>query len=66
MNSGDQHVLMIVSGTGTRAGIVRTPVETTQVAPTILSLLGLDPDRLRAVRVEGTRVLPGAIPATRR
>ncbi len=34
-------------------------VETTQVAPTILRLLGLDPDALKAVRIEGTQVLPG-------
>jgi hypothetical protein len=34
-------------------------VETTQVAPTILKLLGLDPDDLDAVRKEGTPVLPG-------
>ena len=34
-------------------------VETTQVAPTILHLLGLDPDALKAVREEGTKVLPG-------
>ncbi len=34
-------------------------VETTQVAPTILRLLGLDPEALKAVRIEGTQVLPG-------
>jgi Type I phosphodiesterase / nucleotide pyrophosphatase len=34
-------------------------VETTQVAPTILHLLGLDPNALKAVREEGTKVLPG-------
>jgi hypothetical protein len=34
-------------------------VETTQVAPTILDLLGLDPNALGAVQVEGTKVLPG-------
>ena len=34
-------------------------VETTQVAPTILRLLGLDPSTLQAVQQEGTRVLPG-------
>ena len=34
-------------------------VETTQVAPTVLSLLGLDPRALQAVRIEGTQVLPG-------
>ena len=34
-------------------------VETTQIAPTILDLLGLDPDALQAVQIEGTRALPG-------
>jgi hypothetical protein len=33
-------------------------VETTRIAPTILQLLGLDPNQLQAVREEGTRVLP--------
>jgi len=35
------------------------PVETTQIAPTILALLGLNPGALQAVRIEHTRVLPG-------
>jgi hypothetical protein len=35
-------------------------VQTTQIAPKILSLLGLRPSSLEAVRIEGTRVLPGA------
>lgn len=35
-----------------------TPVTTAQIAPTILSLLGLDSDALEAVRLEGTRALP--------
>ncbi len=39
---------------------VTTPVETTQIAPTILSLIGLDPEALRSVRLEHTRTLPGA------
>ena len=30
-----------------------------QVAPTILKALGLDPNALEAVRIEGTQVLPG-------
>jgi Type I phosphodiesterase / nucleotide pyrophosphatase len=34
-----------------------TPVETTQIAPTILQLLGLDPNALQAVRIEHTPVL---------
>jgi hypothetical protein len=31
---------------------VIAPVETTQLAPTILKLLGLDPEELQAVRTE--------------
>jgi predicted AlkP superfamily pyrophosphatase or phosphodiesterase len=34
-------------------------VMTTQVAPTILRSLGLDPDDLHSVKLEGTQVLPG-------
>jgi hypothetical protein len=30
-----------------------------QVAPTILALLGLNPQALQAVQIEHTRVLPG-------
>jgi Type I phosphodiesterase / nucleotide pyrophosphatase len=59
MNVGDRHVLMIVSGAGIPARVVSDSVETTQVAPTILTLLGLNPDQLTAVQVEGTQVLPG-------
>jgi hypothetical protein len=40
------------------ARFLGTPVTTAQIAPTILALLGLDPDRLDAVRLEGTRALP--------
>ncbi|MBN9620967.1 MAG: alkaline phosphatase family protein [Actinobacteria bacterium] len=61
MNTGDRHVLMIVDGPGLRPQVETSSVETTQVAPTILSLLGLNPTDLRAVRVEGTRVLPGVV-----
>ena len=39
--------------------VVSAPVETTQIAPTILRLLGLNPGELKAVRIEHTRVLPG-------
>jgi hypothetical protein len=59
MNIGDQHVLMVVNGPNIRAQVHRAAVETTQVAPTILSLLGLNPAKLTAVRTEGTKVLPG-------
>jgi hypothetical protein len=33
------------------------PVETTQIAPTILRLLGLDPSGLQAARIEHTEAL---------
>ena len=58
MNSGDRHVLMIVNGPGIESQVESAPVETTQVAPTILALLDLDPAALTAVKVEGTRMLP--------
>ena len=59
MNTGDRHVLMLVDGPGVPAQVEHSSVETTQVAPTVLSFLGLDPAELTAVRVEGTQVLPG-------
>jgi hypothetical protein len=34
-------------------------VQTAQVAPTLLGVLGLDPQCLQAVRIEWTQVLPG-------
>jgi hypothetical protein len=33
-------------------------VETAQIAPTILTALGLDPDQLQGVQLEHTQVLP--------
>jgi arylsulfatase A-like enzyme len=54
----DRHVPLIVVGPGFGRGGVSTPVETTQIAPTIMRLLGFDPRLLQAVREQGTRVLP--------
>jgi len=51
-------VLLVVPGLRDGHGIA-APVETTQIAPTILALLGLNPRDLQAVRIEHTRVLPG-------
>jgi Type I phosphodiesterase / nucleotide pyrophosphatase len=57
----DRHVPLIVDLPGRRWGrVVRQPVETTQIAPTIVQLLGLDPSELQAVRQQGTRSLPHA------
>jgi hypothetical protein len=40
-------------------GVIRAAVTTTQIAPTILELLNLDPTALQAVKLEGTAVLAG-------
>jgi hypothetical protein len=56
---GDTNVGLIVSNPDLRGTLVKTPVATSQVAPTILQVLGLDPEALRSVRVEHTEVLPG-------
>jgi hypothetical protein len=54
----DTNVPLVVAGSGVRhAGITRSPVQTTQIAPTILGLLGLAPDALQAVALEHTRSL---------
>jgi arylsulfatase A-like enzyme len=56
---GDTNVGLIVSNPRWRARTLKTPVVTSQVAPTILRALGLDPDALRSVQIEATPVLPG-------
>jgi type I phosphodiesterase/nucleotide pyrophosphatase len=55
----DTNVMMLLSNPEFRAKTITSPVETTQVAPTILKALGLNPSALEAVRKEGTQVLPG-------
>ena len=58
---------LLVYAPGTvRTGRPTAWVETTQVAPTILHLLGLDPNALQAVQEEGTEALPGLNPGRRR
>jgi hypothetical protein len=58
-NPQDRDVPLVVSGAPVGAtGVEDDPVETTQIAPTILRLLGLDPRSLKSVRIEGTRTLP--------
>ena len=55
----DTNVIMLLSNPNFTAKTITSPVETTQVAPTILKALNLDPRSLEAVRKEGTQVLPG-------
>ena len=60
-NPQDRDVPLIISGQpiGAAADTINpNPVETTQIAPTILQLLGLDPNALQAVQAEHTQTLP--------
>jgi hypothetical protein len=58
-NPADRDVPLVVYAPGAVPNArVHAWVETTQVAPTILRLLGLDPNALQAVHIEHTRVLP--------
>ena len=59
-NPADRDVPIVVYAPGAvEPGMNHHWVETTQIAPTILDLLGLDPNALQAVQIEGTQVLPG-------
>jgi hypothetical protein len=55
----DTNVIMLLSNPSFPRKTVTSPVETAQIAPTILAALGLDPEKLTSVRREGTQVLPG-------
>lgn len=55
----DNNTILVLSNPRFTAATVTSPVENMQVAPTILSALGLDPAELQAVQKEGTQVLPG-------
>jgi Type I phosphodiesterase / nucleotide pyrophosphatase len=54
----DTNVVLLLSNPKFKARTVSAGVSTSQVAPTILHALGLNPNALQAVQVEGTPVLP--------
>jgi arylsulfatase A-like enzyme len=64
-SENDTHVAMLVvdgarvADQDQQAAVVDTPVQNTQVAPTILTFLGLDPGALNSVQTEHVKVLPG-------
>ncbi|MGI8814481.1 MAG: DUF4231 domain-containing protein [Pseudonocardia sp.] len=73
VDPADRQVPLVVDSSAAGTGfaghgaVVDQPVETTQIAPTILRLLKLDPNQLRAVQIEHTAELPGvAAPGARR
>jgi predicted AlkP superfamily pyrophosphatase or phosphodiesterase len=55
----DTNVMILVSNSCLQKKTVTSAVGTSQVAPTILKALGLDPSLLDGVRIEGTQELPG-------
>ena len=58
-SNDDTNVALIVSHPGLRQRQIKGAVLTTQIAPTVLKALGLDPNELQAVQIEHTEVLPG-------
>ncbi|HEX4808259.1 MAG TPA: alkaline phosphatase family protein [Bryobacteraceae bacterium] len=54
----DTNVMLLVSLPQFGPKTVYTDIQTAQIAPTILKALGLEPNELDAVRIEGTPVLP--------
>jgi len=57
-NPDDTHVALLVSHPDLKEAVVNDAVQTTQIAPTILNALHIDPDELEAVRLEHTKTLP--------
>jgi hypothetical protein len=55
----DTNVMILLSNPSFAAKTLTSPVTTSQVAPTILKALGLNPGSLQAVQMQGTEVLPG-------
>jgi arylsulfatase A-like enzyme len=58
LNEDDTHVALLFSMPEFKAKHVKTYVLNQQVAPTIIQALGLDPNELKAVRIEGISPLP--------
>jgi hypothetical protein len=59
LSADDLSVALLVSPAPSPGTTHADAVETRQVAPTILTFLGVDPNLLDAVRAEGTAPLPG-------
>jgi hypothetical protein len=58
-HADDLNVPLVIAGAGTPVGVTMSAqAETAQIAPTILSLLGLNPHSLQAVQKDHTQVLP--------
>ena len=54
----DRDIPLVISGPHNSKTVVNDSVQATQIAPTILQLLGLHPSALQAVHIDHTQVLP--------
>jgi hypothetical protein len=61
----DNNVIMLVANPAFAPQTVSNKTTTTQVAPTIVQALGLNPNLLQAVQIEGTSVLPEVFSQTK-
>jgi len=59
----DRHVALLVSNPSLKPVMVNDAVSTTEVAPSMLKVLGIKPSHLAAVRLEKTTVLPKLLDA---
>ncbi|MVU83447.1 sulfatase-like hydrolase/transferase [Nocardia sp. ET3-3] len=57
-NPADRDVPLLVFGPGAHKKVHTQEVQTTQIAPTILKLLGENPEKLDAAKAHGVKVLP--------
>jgi hypothetical protein len=58
-SNDDNNVALIVSLPGLQEKVIQGAVLTTQIAPTVVKALGLNPNDLKAVQIEHTEALPG-------
>jgi len=54
----DTNVMLLLSNPAIKSRTIFTEVGTLQIAPTVLTVLGMDPGKLDGVRLEGTSALP--------
>jgi hypothetical protein len=57
----DVNVPLLLANPKLKPAVIKTPVQTTSLAPTILQVLGLNPQDLDAVKLEKTAALPGIL-----
>lgn len=59
LSDDDRKVACFVSGSGLKKTVFDQKVSTRQVAPTVLKVLGLNPEELQGAKIQGTPLLEG-------